>query len=97
MTTIIKIGFQHYAIKKSANVAALLKILQEGVPVRTCYSAERPVRFRTYHNPREIADIEVTMVDDRQVGPADPGFDDRGEPIEKPVRRGRLLPDSATS
>lgn len=96
MITIVHIGYQYYALKKGANVAALLKVLQDAVPVRSCYSSEKPCRYRALHEAKESCRIEIMLVDEREVGPPNPEINDRGEPIEKPLRRGRLLSDSET-
>lgn len=92
MTTILKIGYRHFALKPGANVAAILKALSSAVPVRPCYSSEKPYKFRAYHDPDKHGyDIEISIVDTRQCGPADPCVDDDGTPIEKPVKRGLML------
>ena len=92
MITILKIGHTSYALSKGANVAAILKALSEAVEVRHCYSAEKPFQYRALHDPdRQGASVEVAMVDPRRVGPPDPGRDDYGEVIEKPMQRGLML------
>lgn len=92
MRTILKIGYRHYALKPDANVTAILKALSAAIPVRPCYTSEKPVKFRAYHDPsKRDCDIEIVMIDPRQVGPADPCIDDDGTPIEKPAKRGLML------
>ena len=92
MITVIKIGSYCYALPKGANVAVILKALSGAVRVRHCYSAEKPFQFRALHEPtKHGADIEISMVDPRCIGPADPGLDDYGEKIEKPVKRGLMI------
>lgn len=78
MIHILKIGHVQFALRKDANVAAILKALTGAVEVRSCYSHDK-VKYRQVHEPRGT--VEVELVDPKQVGPARTDRDDYDEPI----------------
>lgn len=78
MIHILKIGHAQFALRKDANVAAILKALTGAVEVRSCYGRDN-VKYRQVHEPRGT--VEVELVDPKQVGPARTDRDDYDQPI----------------